>query len=196
MKPTSGRAIARRLTASTACATSVCGALRNFRRAGVAKKRSRTSTRVPGGCAAGRTSLARPPSTAIVHAEATPLVRLVTVRRDTAPIEGSASPRKPRVAIRLRSSSGSFEVACRSTAIAISSGVIPQPSSATEISVRPPSRNVISMRVAPASRLFSTSSFTADAGRSTTSPAAMRLMSDLGRRRMRIRSRPASPCRR
>ncbi|XPE37946.1 hypothetical protein ACNKHS_25585 [Shigella flexneri] len=33
--------------------------------------------------------------------------------------------------------------------------------------------DIISMRVAPASRLFSTSSFTTDAGRSTTSPAAI-----------------------
>ncbi len=41
-----------------------------------------------------------------------------------------------------------------------------------------------SMRVAPASMAFSTSSFTTEAGRSTTSPAAMRLTRVSGRRRM------------
>ena len=161
-----------------AWATSVGGALRNFRRAGVAKNRSRTSTRVPGGCAAGRASAARPASISIVQALGMSRDREVTVSRDTAPIEGRASPRKPRVAMRLRSSWASFDVACRSTASAISSGLMPQPSSATEISVRPPPRSVTSIRVAPASRLFSTSSLTAEAGRSTTSPAAMRLISD------------------
>ena len=48
--------------------------------------------------------------------------------------------------MRLRSSSGSFEVACRSTASASLLRTIPQPSSATAISVRPPSRSVISIR--------------------------------------------------
>src|SRR5262249_23263183 len=38
------------------------------------------------------------------------------------------------------------------------------------------------MRVAPASRLFSTSSLTTDAGRSTTSPAAILLTTASGRR--------------
>ena len=42
----------------------------------------------------------------------------------------------------------------------------------------PPPSVRTSMRRAPASSAFSTSSLTADAGRSTTSPAAMRLMTD------------------
>ena len=41
------------------------------------------------------------------------------------------------------------------------------------ISRRPPSRTSTRISVAPASRLFSISSLTADAGRSTTSPAAI-----------------------
>jgi hypothetical protein len=41
------------------------------------------------------------------------------------------------------------------------------------ISFAPPFSISTSMRVAPASRLFSTSSLTTDAGRSTTSPAAI-----------------------
>src|SRR3954468_20975454 len=61
---------------------------------------------------------------------------------------------------------------------------MPQPSSVTAISERPPSRTTTSMRVAPASRAFSTSSLTAAAGRSTTSPAAMRLTRVSGRRRI------------
>ena len=52
---------------------------------------------------------------------------------------------------------------------------------------RPPS--VTAMRVAPASSAFSTSSFTTAAGRSTTSPAAMRLAVVSGRMRMGMESR-------
>ena len=52
---------------------------------------------------------------------------------------------------------------------------MPPPSSPTAISVLPPSRSTISILRAPASIAFSTSSLTAAAGRSMTSPAAMRL---------------------
>ena len=52
---------------------------------------------------------------------------------------------------------------------------MPAPSSPTAISVLPPSRSTISILRAPASIAFSTSSLTAAAGRSMTSPAAMRL---------------------
>jgi hypothetical protein len=61
---------------------------------------------------------------------------------------------------------------------------MPQPSSVMEISDLPPSRTTTSMRVAPASMAFSTNSFTAAAGRSTTSPAAMRLTSVSGSMRI------------
>src|SRR5581483_4317945 len=53
---------------------------------------------------------------------------------------------------------------------------MPAPSSVTRMSRWPPPESTTSIRRAPASRAFSTSSFTTDAGRSTTSPAAMRLM--------------------
>ena len=95
--------------------------------------------------------------------------------RLTAPIDGSASPRKPRLRMRSRSSSGSLEVQWRSTASDSSSRVMPMPSSLTAIRLCPPATSATSMRVASASIAFSTSSFTAAAGRSTTSPAAMRL---------------------
>ena len=61
--------------------------------------------------------------------------------------------------------------------------VVPMPSSTTEMKVRPPSFRETAMRWAPASIAFSTSSFTALAGRSTTSPAAIRSMSTGSRRR-------------
>src|SRR5262245_44842759 len=97
------------------------------------------------------------------------------VSRATAPIEGSASPRNPSVRMSSRSSSGSLEVAWRSTASARSSRLMPLPSSVTQIARRPPPSVSTSMWVAPASSAFSTSSLTTLAGRSTTSPAAMRL---------------------
>ena len=52
------------------------------------------------------------------------------------------------------------------------------------ISPRPPASSATSIRVAPASIAFSISSLTTDAGRSTTSPAAMRLATASGRRRI------------
>ena len=54
--------------------------------------------------------------------------------------------------------------------------VMPEPSSDTRMSRRPPPSVTTSIRLAPASSAFSTNSFTTLAGRSTTSPAAMRLM--------------------
>ena len=97
------------------------------------------------------------------------------VRRPTAPIDGKASPRNPSVRMASRSSSSSLEVAWRSTASSRSRRGIPSPSSITRMKRRPPPSVATSMRVAPASSAFSTSSFTTLAGRSTTSPAAMRL---------------------
>src|SRR5690349_1329289 len=52
---------------------------------------------------------------------------------------------------------------------------MPPPSSVMTIFRRPPPSVKMSTRLAPASIAFSTSSFTTLAGRSTTSPAAMRL---------------------
>ncbi len=86
-------------------------------------------------------------------------------------IDGSASPRKPKVVSRSRSAAWAILlVACRSSDSSASSRPIPQPLSSTRISARPPSRNSTSIRVAPASSAFSTSSLTTAAGRSTTSP--------------------------
>src|SRR5690606_4289873 len=69
-------------------------------------------------------------------------------------------------------------------ASAISGGVIPQPSSSTSMRAIPPSASRTEIRFAPASIAFSTSSLSAAAGLSTTSPAAIRFTSFSGRRRI------------
>ena len=61
---------------------------------------------------------------------------------------------------------------------------MPLPSSSTAIRRTPPASRRTVIWVAPASRALSTSSRTAEAGRSTTSPAAIWLMSSSGRSRM------------
>ena len=79
--------------------------------------------------------------------------------------------------------SASLEVAWRSSAMTASSAFMPQPSSATRTRASPPSSISTDTWRAPASSAFSTSSFSADAGRSTTSPAAIWLTRPGGRRR-------------
>src|SRR5256885_10767551 len=59
---------------------------------------------------------------------------------------------------------------------------MPPPSSSTRTCFFPPSSMWIDRRVAPASIAFSTSSLTMEAGRSTTSPAAIWLARSAGRR--------------
>src|SRR5919106_898127 len=89
---------------------------------------------------------------------------------------GNASPRKPKVAMRNRSSSlASLLVECLSTASTRSSAAMPSPLSLTRITAAPLFSIQTKTSVAPASNEFSISSFTTEAGRSTTSPAAMRL---------------------
>ena len=100
--------------------------------------------------------------------------REVIVIRETDPIEARASPRNPRVEMENRSSEWtSLEVAWRVTASSSSADEIPDPSSATSINFFPASSMLIVIERAPASREFSRSSFTTDAGRSMTSPAAI-----------------------
>jgi hypothetical protein len=91
-------------------------------------------------------------------------------------MDGSASPRNPSVAMESRSfTSLSLLVACRSKANSASSRNMPLPLSATRIKRRPPLSTSMRRSVAPASSEFSISSFTTEAGRSTTSPAAILL---------------------
>ena len=74
-----------------------------------------------------------------------------------------------------------FEVAWRSKASMASSRTMPQPLSEIWINFLPPASTCMRMRVAPASSAFSSNSFTTDAGRSTTSPAAIWLATLSGR---------------
>ena len=102
----------------------------------------------------------------------------VNVRRLTAEILASASPRKPNESICSRSSSVDILlVACRDSASSSSCFAMPLPLSRSLMRLCPPFSISSSMRFAPASKLFSTSSFTTEAGRSTTSPAAIWLAS-------------------
>ena len=79
---------------------------RNFRRAGRLKKSCRTSTLVPGALPAALTSAIFPPLTMICvpSGEWLSRSRVVRVKRLTLAMLGSASPRKPIVAIAARSS--------------------------------------------------------------------------------------------
>ena len=80
-------------------------------------------------------------------------------------------------------------VACRSRARSASSRSMPKPSSTTRIRRFPPDRMRTSIRLDPASRLFSISSLTTEPGRSTTSPAAIRFTVGSSRTRIRPKAR-------
>ena len=77
-------------------------------------------------------------------------------------------------------------VACRVKAMPASSGLMPQPSSLIFMYVAPPLLNSTVTLDAPASKEFSISSFITDAGRSTTSPAAIISATSGGRMLMRV----------
>src|SRR5438128_1298038 len=83
----------------------------------------------------------------------------------------------------------SLLVAWRCRLSCASSRPMPAPSSRTRTSLRPPSCRSTSMRRAPASSAFSTSSLTAAAGRSITSPAAIWLERVSGNTWMRTGAR-------
>ena len=166
--------------------SSVDSAFRNFFRAGVLKKRSRTVIAVPSGRPASSTRKILPPLISTMVPEDSPRARVSSFSRETEAIEGKASPRNPSVATVSRSSAlWIFEVAWRSKASRASSRVMPQPLSVIWISLLPPASAWMRMRVDPASSEFSRSSLTTEAGRSTTSPAAILLATCSGRTWMR-----------
>ena len=153
---------------------SVPSVRKNLRLAGVLKNRSLTSTLDPLGCGAGCSStfISRPSEIAF-HPLLSPEFD-VSVNRDTDAMLAKASPRNPKVETASRSSrSVILLVACRLKAKGKSASEIPHPSSRTLISLIPPCSTSTSTRCAPASRLFSQSSLSTEAGRSTTSPAAI-----------------------
>src|SRR4029453_9095772 len=106
-------------------------------------------------------------------------------RRESGAVASSASPRNPRVRMARRSSAArSLLVAWRRTLSTASSRDIPEPSSVTSMRRVPPPSMTTRTERAPASRAFSPSSLTTEAGRSTTSPAAIWSMSASLRRAM------------
>ena len=103
------------------------------------------------------------------------MARLTKLTSATAAILARASPRKPSVCRRSRSSTRCILlVEWRAQARSSSSAGMPYPSSVTRIKRRPPPRISTRISRAPASSAFSKSSFTTEMGRSITSPAAMR----------------------
>ena len=164
------------------CANSVPSDLRNLRRAGVEKNSSFTSTVVPMARAAGRNSPVRPSR---MQALVWPSVRDSTVISDTELMAAKASPRKPMVATDSKSSRlPILLVAWRFKATGSSSGAMPAPSSSTEIKRVPPANRRSVIWLAPASKALSSNSRTTEAGRSTTSPAAIWLINSSGSSRI------------
>ena len=101
----------------------------------------------------------------------------------TAAMDASASPRNPIVVSENKSvDCWIFDVACRSNARRASVALMPFPLSMTCMDVRPAPLIMTFIMVASASIEFSTSSFTTDAGRCITSPAAIWLATESGRR--------------
>ena len=99
----------------------------------------------------------------------------------TEAMDGRASPRKPRVCMLNKSwAEDILEVACLSKAIRASMGDMPFPSSMTWMTVFPTFLRITCICRAPASIAFSMSSFTTEAGRCTTSPAAIWLATESG----------------
>jgi len=80
-------------------------------------------------------------------------------------------------------------VAWRRSASGSCAATMPSPSSSTVIARTPPPTRRTTMLVAPASTALSISSRTTDAGRSTTSPAAIWLISSPGSSQMGRRTR-------
>ena len=181
-KPTSGRASAWRRTASMQWPNSVASVFRNLRRAGVLKNSSFTSTVVPVLRATACSSPVRPSSK---YASFRPLALDRIAQSAMELIAASASPRNPMVATDSRSSRlPILLVAWRLKAIGNSSRRMPCPSSSTLIRRTPPAISRTVTWLAPASSALSTSSRTTEAGRSTTSPAAIWLISSSGSSRI------------
>ena len=138
------------------------------------KKRFRIRNVVPVGAPTSSNTVSLGPSiTRWVPVRAS-AVLVITSTMATAQMLDNASPRKPRLAMTVRSSAPRILlVAWRRKAVRSCSLGIPDPLSVTRMKLMPPSLISTVMESAPASMAFSTSSFTTLEGRSTTSPAAI-----------------------
>ena len=149
---------------------------RNLRRAGRLPKRSDTVTDVPPAAPWAPEWVKVPHFRCTVCPASASEQRVVRVRSETAAILGRASPRNPRVLMDSNCAwLSSLLVAWRWKANSTWSTGMPWPSSVMRICWTPPPWISTVIWDAPASREFSTNSLTADAGRSTTSPAAILL---------------------
>ena len=132
---------------------------------------------VPSGAPISSSPFSTPPS--IWYREPVRLspVFVISSTWATAAMLARASPRKPREEMVNKSSTVLILlVAWRRNARGISSFGMPHPLSVTRIKEQPPSLISTVTAVAWASTAFSSSSFTTEAGRSMTSPAAILLM--------------------
>ena len=129
---------------------------------------------VPSGQPASFMSVISPPSSSTRQPSEEPLRQVVRTILETEDMAARASPRKPIVEM-LSSplAEESFDVAWRVKARPASSGDMPQPLSITLMKVEPPFFISTVIELAPASMEFSMSSLMTEAGRSTTSPAAI-----------------------
>ena len=180
----SGRAIASRFTRSSDAANSARAERRNLRRAGTRANSSSTTTRVPGGTAAGPVAHHRP-----VVDDATPAVAPRRPALDRQPRHArdrwQRLAAKPQCRDRLDILVGQLRRRMafqrqRDLRRRHPAAIVRRPRSGPV----PPQTARCAIRVAPESTAFSTSSFNALAGLSTTSPAAMRLTRCSGRRRI------------
>ncbi len=172
---------ATRSNSCTMLESSVWLLLRKRRLAGTLKKRFSTRKLLPSGQPSVSCESTLPPSMSMRVPSSVPLARVRSVTCATAAMLGKASPRKPMVRSEKRSeASRILLVACLSKAMRASVSLIPLPLSTTCMEERPASVISTSMRVAPASTAFSTSSFTTEEGRCITSPAAIWLATESG----------------
>ena len=170
----SGLDIAIRPIRSVTYPASVESLRKNFILAGTFANRFFTTIEVPRLQATSSFFDGAPCSSSMYAPSSASSVLLTTSTDETAQILASASPRKPIVLIRNKSSTErSLLVAWRKNAVSSSSAAIPLPLSVTPIYSIPPRLISTHMSSAPASIAFSTSSLTTAAGLSATSPAAI-----------------------
>src|SRR3990172_6003347 len=129
---------------------------------------------VPFGAAASDEDVTFPPSISTITPDEAPLSEVIILTWATEAMLESASPRNPMVRMASRSASlVILLVAWRKKAFSASSFDRPRRLSITRIRRLPACSISMKISVAPASTEFSISSLTTDAGRSTTSPAAI-----------------------
>ena len=159
--------------------------LRNLRRAGTLKNRLFTVKLHPRAHDTGSWFWSFEPAMAISVPSSSVSLRVFSSTCATAAMEASASPRKPMVCKANRSAASRIlEVAWRSKERRASVSDMPFPSSMTWMAVFPASVINTWMFLASASMAFSTSSFTTEAGRWITSPAAIWLATESGNTRI------------